>query len=85
MHQYKTIEIRIFRGTLAWTGILMNMEIVHSMVHFCQTTNAKNINVENYLEFVYHNRVLYNNFFDWIKDKEVFAACASQFLNPLAV
>jgi len=65
----KTIEIRIFRGTLKEESFFKNIEFVRSCVEFSAVTGVKDVNVENFVKFVGNERKTYGNLWNFLENK----------------
>lgn len=63
----KTVEIRIFRGTLKYPTFMKNIEFTHSIYEFTKIQNSDSISKEEYLKFTKNYKYL-NNF---LKDKNL--------------
>lgn len=46
-----TVEIRIFRGTVKYPSFMKNIEFIHSVYEYTQSTNAEDMSLEGYIEF----------------------------------
>lgn len=57
----KTIEFRLFRGTLNTTGFFANLEATKAMLDFC-TSSAAAVTAPNFLEYVNARPATYPNF-----------------------
>lgn len=56
------IEVRIFRGTLDWSGFMRNVEYVQSALKFCETADISQVtNSDTYLKWVDENEATYPN------------------------
>lgn len=65
----KTIEFRLFRGTLAEAGFWRNMEIVQSMIQFCERYGMEQMTEQMYLDYVRANKKEYPNLAEFIGRK----------------
>jgi hypothetical protein len=67
----KTIEFRIFRGTLNIKSFFKNIEFCDSIIRFCEDTSLLDINVSEYKEYVYKNSEIYENLYDFFSGKKI--------------
>jgi len=63
----KTVELRIFRGTIKYPTFMKNIEFAHSVYEFTKIKNKNSISEKEYLEFTKNYKYL-NNF---LKDKKL--------------
>jgi len=63
----KTVEVRIFRGTLKFPTFMKNIEFTHSIYEFTKNNNKDDIRLDNYFQFIQNYKYL-NNF---LKDKKL--------------
>jgi len=70
-----TIEFRMFRGNLSKSGIMRNLEFVHSLVRFVKqssydidTNSLKDLQYENFVKWVglQDNRGMYPYLYKWL-------------------
>lgn len=61
----KTIEFRIFRGTLNWSTYQKNIQFVHSLIQWIKSTSLEHIKDEfavlSFLDFLCKNQTDYNH------------------------
>ena len=48
----KTIEFRIFKGTLKYESIMASLEFTYATWHFCRDTGTNDLTIEKFLEFI---------------------------------
>jgi len=48
----KTIEFRIFKGTLKYESIMASLEFAYATWHFCKDTGSNDLTIANFLEFI---------------------------------
>jgi hypothetical protein len=48
----KTIEFRLFKGTLKYESIMASLEFAYATWHFCKDTGSNDLTIENFLEFI---------------------------------
>jgi hypothetical protein len=48
----KTIEFRIFKGTLKYESIMASLEFTYATWHFCKDTGTNDLTTEKFLEFI---------------------------------
>jgi hypothetical protein len=66
-----TVEIRVFRGTLAPDGFWKNLEFVHAAFTFTRDTAIPKVNKANFLAFVVKNRKEYPHLYAFLVAKEM--------------
>ena len=65
LSNYRTIELRLFRGTLNQTAFWKNIEYVQALVEFTKNTKNK-LTLSKFLNYVAENKDAYNNLQRWI-------------------
>ncbi len=68
----KTVEIRIFRGTLNIKSFYKNIEFCDALYLFIKEVSMKECILENFLKFVIFNKEKYNNLFEFLKSRSMF-------------
>ena len=58
----RTIEVRIFRGTLSPIGYFSNVEMVDSVFQFTARNGLRDLTLDKYIPFVYNNKKIYPHF-----------------------
>jgi len=48
----KTIEFRIFKGTLKYESIMASLEFAYATWHFCKDTGSNDLTIDNFLDFI---------------------------------
>jgi hypothetical protein len=48
----KTIEFRIFKGTLKYESIMASLEFTYATWHFCKDTSTNDLTTEKFLDFI---------------------------------
>jgi hypothetical protein len=48
----KTIEFRIFKGTLKYESIMASLEFTYATWHFCKDTGSNDLTIDNFLDFI---------------------------------
>ena len=83
----KTIEFRIFRGTLNWKTYQKNIEFVHSLITWVKNTSLKHIqdkdSVFSFMEFLTKNQTEYQNLVLFLFKKFFSISPRKQELPPL--
>jgi len=59
----KTVEMRIFKGTLNKKHFLADVEFAHALVHFCRTTSIRYLDTAKFMQFLRMNRKDYPNLY----------------------
>jgi hypothetical protein len=59
----RTIEMRIFKGTLNKRHFLADVEFAHALVHFCRTTSIRYLDTAKFMQFLRMNRKDYPNLY----------------------
>jgi hypothetical protein len=59
----KTVEMRIFKGTLNKRHFLADVEFAHALVHFCRTTSIRFLDTAKFMQFLRMNRKDYLNLY----------------------
>jgi hypothetical protein len=59
----RTIEMRIFKGTLNKRHFLADVEFAHALVHFCKTTSIRYLDTPKFMQFLRINRKDYPNLY----------------------
>ena len=59
----KTVEMRIFKGTLNKVHFMADLEFAQALVHFCRTTSIRFLNTPKFMQFLRVNRKDYPNLF----------------------
>ena len=62
----KTVEIRIFRGTLNKASFFRNLEFCHATVQFCKNAAIDNITVGRFSKYVRRNIKQYPMLSAWL-------------------
>lgn len=70
LYHDKTVEFRLFRGTLNPKGFMKNIEFVQSILEFCDYNKLSALcNFENYVEFLKERKEFYPLILDFIERK----------------
>lgn len=70
----KTIEFRLFRGTLKADTLLATMQFVHAMVNFVKTVNTQQVirdGIGLLLGYINNNRNIYAELLTYLKSKNI--------------
>lgn len=67
---YKTVEFRLFNGTLDKNKFFANIQFVYSIQKFTASTTDKENTLENYLAYIKQHRVTYKELLSNIKQIE---------------
>jgi len=59
----RTVEMRIFKGTLNRVHFLADVEFAHALVHFCRTTSIRNLDTAKFIQYIRQNRKDYPNLY----------------------
>lgn len=70
LSNYKTVEIRIFRGTLNFESFMKNIEFVYSLFEFTKIANTNTVSLSEYKKFVFASKD-YKNLTNFIKTKNL--------------
>jgi len=65
----RTIEFRIFRGTLALGSFWKNLEFVDAVIQYASIASAQSICPSDFISFVFKNRALYKNLNQFLSAK----------------
>lgn len=68
----RTVEIRIFRGTLNTRSFYKNIEFCDALYLFIKEVSMRECTLENFLKFVIFNKEKYNNLFEFLKSRSMF-------------
>ena len=68
----KTVEIRIFRGTLNTKSFYKNIEFCDALYLFIKEVSMRECTLENFLKFVIFNKEKYENLFEFLKNRSMF-------------
>lgn len=65
----KTIEFRIFKGTLKYESFLKNLEFVRSVITFCRNAGIQELSQEGYLKHVASRKKDYPHLVEFLRTK----------------
>lgn len=68
----RTVEIRIFRGTLKYESFLKNLEFVHSMFRYTELASLRQVTWAGYSQYVSDNQKTYRNLYAYMDSKNLF-------------
>jgi len=67
----KTVEIRIFRGTLKTMSFFKNMEFIKAVYEWTKTTSLQGITIKNFLKYIHENKKDYFNLFVFLMARKL--------------
>ena len=59
LRPHKTVEVRIFKGTLSVKGLWKRLEFVHAAYEWTQNISIKDVTVQNFLKWVEEHKKAY--------------------------
>jgi len=65
----KTLEVRIFRGTLKFSSFYKNIQYLHSLFEFTKEVKKTDLALDNYLKFISLNKDRFEYLYNWLKEK----------------
>ena len=66
-----TIEFRFLKGNLLLNRFYKNIEIILSIIHFCNDTSLLSITKQEYLNYISKNHKKYKNLFSFCKENNL--------------
>lgn len=70
----KTVEIRLFRGTLRADRFYKNIEFVQSVYEFTKETGDKDIMISKYSDYIRKYKKTYSNLYNFLIEKSILTA-----------
>lgn len=64
----KTIEFRIFRGTLNKRNFFKNLEFCDCLINFCRNTSIEALSAQDFLTYLVENKKSYKNLYRFLLD-----------------
>ena len=71
MNHPRTVEVRIFRGTLNYNSFVKNIEFIASLYDFTRDNSFKDVTVNKYLEYIEKNRRENRHLYNFLIDNRV--------------
>lgn len=66
----RTIEFRLFRGTLSTNGFMKNLEFVHAIIAYCRQSGINQNRWNQFAQWVGRTPKVYPHLANWMRDRD---------------